>query len=226
MEKEPIAQTSRGLPANGDSITLDFPIQTTITQNSQFGPRQLGASNRRYDWHRGMDFSLPIGTTLYAPADAVVVHAGPHPNFSDTIIQLRHNSSPPYFYTLYLHLDSVLVMEDDIVDAGDPIAMSGQGSASYPHLHWEVRKGCLNQDCCESTFSHQAYTNSGPPSPPQLEAAGDLGSLGRLVMFSTSVPNDEVDLIEFRLNWGSNTLVANLKRTQQPYSVRAGLPAR
>lgn len=200
----------KGLPSDASSVTLDFPIMGALTENSQFGPRQLGSAGHRYDWHRGMDFSLPIGTTLYAPADAVVLHAGTHPNFSDTIVQLRHNSTPPYVYTLYLHLDSVLVSESQSVDAGDPIALSGQGSASYPHLHWEVRNSCLLQECCEMTYTWQSYGNAAPPSTPQLEAAGDLPDLGRILMFSTGVDKNEVDLIEFELQWGGMTLTANL----------------
>ncbi len=204
-----VRSSPKGLPANGSGVVLDFPVTGTPTLNSQFGPRQLGSQDRRYDWHRGMDFSLPIGTTIIAPADAVVVHAGTHPGYADTIVQLRHNSSEPYVYTLYLHLDSVLVTAGEPVDAGDPIALSGQGSATYPHLHWEVRNGCLRQECCELTYSWQSYANTAPAAP-QLEAAGDLSGLGRIAMFSAGVPKTEVDLVEFGLTWGGDARVANL----------------
>ena len=43
--------------------------------------------NRRYDFHRGVDIPIPIGTPLYAIDDGVVRIAGSDPNYSDGVVQ-------------------------------------------------------------------------------------------------------------------------------------------
>jgi len=197
------------LPDDADDVVLDWPITSTPELNSPFGPRQLGSSSARYDWHRGLDLRLPMGTPLYAPANAVVVHAGSHPGYSDTIVQLRHNDVEPYVYTLYLHLQDVQVMAGEMVSQGDLIAHSGQGSASYPHLHWEVRLDCLFQVCCENPYSWLGYTNN-PPAAPELEAFGYDNTLGNMVLLSATVPETEIDFQKIELEWGGSTITAEL----------------
>ena len=190
------------LPSSAADVVLSWPIASTPVLNSPFGPRQLGSEGARFDWHRGVDLKLPVGTPLLAPAEAVVVHAGTHPGYADTIVQLRHNSSPPYLYTLYLHLQSVPVTAGDMVQPGEPFALSGQRSATYPHLHWEARLGCLRQECCENPLGRMAGAGDAP-APAVLEAVGADPHLGGLVLLSATVPGDEIDFHAIGLQWGS-----------------------
>ncbi|MBX3729517.1 MAG: M23 family metallopeptidase [Candidatus Sumerlaeia bacterium] len=204
---EPVP-SSFALPAS--EVSFDWPITSTPVLNSPFGPRQLGSQGARYDWHRGVDLTLPIGTTLRAPADAVVVFAGRHAGFTDPVVQLRHTSAEPYVYSLYLH-----VQEEQIVGAGqevlrgDPIALSGQGTATYPHLHWEVRHGCLLQVCCKNPYGFMGIANA-PPPPPTLLAAGDDGRYGRMLLLGWSFPRTEIDFGGAVLRWGGATRTAHI----------------
>lgn len=198
------------LPANADDVVLDWPIAGTPNLNSQFGPRQLGSAGARYDFHRGTDLRMPIGTDILAPADAIVVFSGNHPGFQDPVIQLRHNTVQPYLYTLYLHMSGTsTVAAGQTVARGTKIGESGQGSASYPHLHWEVRLGCLNQVCCHNVYGWLDYPST-PPSPPVLSAAGDSPALGRMALVFWSFPKDELDFEEIEVVWGDQVRRANL----------------
>ncbi|MCC5877563.1 MAG: M23 family metallopeptidase [Candidatus Sumerlaeia bacterium] len=191
------------LPAT--EVSLSWPVQGQRVLNSPFGPRQLGSQSARYDWHRGIDLALPMGTTLYAPADAEVVHAGDHPNYRDTLLQLRHTSQQPYIYTLYLHLQEPLVEAGDFVRRGDPVALSGQGAATYPHLHWEVRNGCLLQVCCENPYGYLELEHT-PPPPPRIVASGDSNQYGRMLLLGFEFPKDEIDFGGVELSWGGTEL--------------------
>lgn len=191
------------------TVTLDWPVTETLVLNSPFGPRQLGSSSLRYDFHRGIDLTLPIGTPLVAPADAIVVFAGVHPNYTDPIIQLRHTSTMPYVYTLFSHISGWSVTAGQEVVAGEEIGLSGQGTASYPHLHWEVRLGCLRNECAENPYRYFAPTATGPVAP-SLVAAGDSAALGRMVLVETEVPASEIDFESMRLQWGPADRTANL----------------
>jgi hypothetical protein len=189
------------LPDDYRDVKLAWPVASPQERlNSPFGPRQLGSEEARYDWHRGLDLALPMGTQINAPADGVVVHAGPHPGYADTIVQLRHNDEEPYLYSLYLHLSDVEVSAGQSITKGSLIAHSGQGSATYPHLHWEVRIGCLRQECCENPYSYLEYANQ-PPAAPKLEASGTSPAFGRMLLVSTQVPKTEIDLQSMKLQW-------------------------
>lgn len=195
------------LPAT--EVSFSWPVEGEPVLNSPFGPRQLGSQSARYDWHRGIDFTLPMGTPLYAPADAEVVHAGTHPNYRDTILQLRHTSQEPYVYTLYLHLQEPLVGAGDFVQRGDLIALSGQGAATYPHLHWEVRRGCLMQVCCENPYGYLGIENNPPPAP-RTAAAGFTNRNGRMILVGFEFPKTEIDFGGLDLSWGDLELGFNL----------------
>ncbi len=203
------SQLAQTLPANAQSVSLDWPVSDNPVLNSPFGPRQLGSQQARYDWHRGLDIKLPMDTPLYAPAHALVLHAGPHPGYSDTIIQLQHNTEEPILHTLYLHLSSVGVSEGDTVEQGEFIGYSGQGSATYPHLHWEVRLDCLRRRCCESVYTYLDYENQLPPAPA-LEAVGSGGPLGGMVLLSADFPKTEIDLQTVELQWWTDRITARL----------------
>jgi murein DD-endopeptidase MepM/ murein hydrolase activator NlpD len=102
--------------------------------------------------HTGIDIANPIGTTVRAAGDGVVIFA------TDPMDpeQITFQNSPAYgrvvviehdygfdgkpVYTLYAHLEGVLVKKGDRVETGQAIALMGNtGHASGPHVHFEVR---------------------------------------------------------------------------------------
>ncbi len=100
--------------------------------------------------HTGMDIKIPVGTPVIAAGPGKVVWSG-YGFFSG-----RYDPDDPYgiavmirhdfgykgqrLYTVYAHLDQVAVDQDQYVETGDILGLSGQtGEASGPHLHFEVR---------------------------------------------------------------------------------------
>ncbi|MDE5614344.1 MAG: M23 family metallopeptidase, partial [Treponemataceae bacterium] len=56
----------------------------------------------------------------------------------------------PGLYSLYYHLDKLLVETGQMVTQGDLIGLSGAtGLATGPHLHWEIR---LNTEAVSPDF--------------------------------------------------------------------------
>ncbi len=85
--------------------------------------------------HRGIDYSLPAGTRVFATAGGTVSHAGRLRKRGNSI-EIDHGYG---FKTVYDHLDKILVRAGDKVDRGDYIATLGNsGKSISPHLHYEV----------------------------------------------------------------------------------------
>ena len=86
--------------------------------------------------HAGIDFGIPVGTEIVAPAAGKVVLAENRIATGWTII-LEHL---PGLYSMYYHMSSLKVKEGQSVQQGDLLGLSGAtGFATGPHLHWEVR---------------------------------------------------------------------------------------
>lgn len=91
--------------------------------------------------HQGVDLRMPIGTPIYAVADAKVIKAAPDSKGIDAgggnIIMLQHIDGTQ---TWYMHLDAYAVKLGDSVKQGQIIGFSGNtGDSSAPHLHFEYR---------------------------------------------------------------------------------------
>ena len=87
--------------------------------------------------HYGVDIAGPPGTPVVAPADGVVVLAGP-PQFSleGNLVIIDHGMD---VNSAYLHLSAVDVKPGDQVRQGQRIgAIGSTGRATGPHLHWGV----------------------------------------------------------------------------------------
>lgn len=89
--------------------------------------------------HNGVDIPLRIGDTIRSPFDGVVryVGGGKATGGYGNLIVIRH---PNGLETYYGHLSERLVVENDIVAAGEPIGLGGStGRSTGPHLHFETR---------------------------------------------------------------------------------------
>lgn len=131
------AELARLLPKNAGAFTV-FPVDRTgyYRLSSSYG-RRFHPIIKEYRMHNGVDFAKPSGSNIYAVADGRVVYAGSLGGYGNTVI-IAHSSS---LSTLYAHASKVLVKVGDSVKAGQTIALVGQtGTATGPHLHFEVRK--------------------------------------------------------------------------------------
>ena len=89
--------------------------------------------------HNGIDIPLRVGDTIRSPFDGVVryVGGGKATGGYGNLVVVRH---PNGLETYYGHLSQRLVVENDLVAAGDPIGLGGStGRSTGPHLHMETR---------------------------------------------------------------------------------------
>lgn len=85
--------------------------------------------------HRGLDYDLPTGTVVQAPAAGNVVFAGEMTVTGDTLV-LDHGQG---VVSVFFHLSRMDVREGDWVEGRAPLALSGDSGVAYgPHLHWAV----------------------------------------------------------------------------------------
>jgi murein DD-endopeptidase MepM/ murein hydrolase activator NlpD len=135
-----------------------FPVQgkTINDVEAPFGPR-VKNSTVSYDWHRGIDIDATLGTPLLAVTDGEFLKIDNYQSGGNTVI-LKHEFTNPvnyngstlqYYYTFYMHLDSIvpeLVQADannehPAITKGDVIGYVGHSGADVDHLHFELRVG-------------------------------------------------------------------------------------
>ena len=114
------------------------PIPDT-PMTSGFGkrkaPRLSGDMGFGSDFHQGVDFPVPEGTSVYAPNNAVVLRASWGPK-AGNYIELGDNQGN--LTHKFFHLSKQLVKKGDVVSKGQEIAKSGNtGASTGAHLHWE-----------------------------------------------------------------------------------------
>jgi Peptidase family M23 len=136
--------------------------------NTSFGPR-IDAD--RWDFHDGIDLPAAVGTPVHAMADGVVHRAGPADKtgpgqgFGSTHVLLQvcdPTDGQHDLFLVYLHLDSIAegVIPGAHVRQGDVIGAVGQEDATYPHLHFEFRKGEPKEDNSVHPLHYLQYLNT------------------------------------------------------------------
>lgn len=136
--------------------------------NTSFGPR-IDAD--RWDFHDGIDLPAPVGAPVHAMADGVVHRAGPADKtepgqgFGSTHVVLKvcdPTNGQDDLFLVYLHLDSIAegVIPGAQVNQGDVIGAVGQEDATYPHLHFEFRKGESKEDNSVHPLHSLDYPNT------------------------------------------------------------------
>jgi len=89
-------------------------------------------------FHAGVDVAAGAGATVVAPADGIVVLAGP-PAFTleGNLVIVDHGHG---LNSAFLHMSSEAVKVGDHVRQGQKIGTVGMtGRATGPHLHWAVK---------------------------------------------------------------------------------------
>jgi murein DD-endopeptidase MepM/ murein hydrolase activator NlpD len=114
-----------------DCSSFIMPINLDMVRvTSKYGPR-------RRRMHKGIDLKVQIGDTIYAAfAGKVRIRNTERRGYGNYLV-LRH---PNGLETVYGHLSGWLVDVNDVVRAGEPIALGGNtGRSTGPHLHFETR---------------------------------------------------------------------------------------
>ncbi|SAI26647.1 exported peptidase [Bordetella trematum] len=118
------------LPSN---VILDRPVQGGRL-SSPFGLRRFFNGEERNP-HSGLDFAVPAGTPVKAPAAGRVVLVGDY-FFNGKTLFIDHGQG---LISMFAHLSAIDVKEGDEVARGAVVAKVGStGRATGPHLHWNV----------------------------------------------------------------------------------------
>lgn len=161
-------RSSRRTVSSSNRRTAPFlwPLNKTTTpdeMNTSYGPR-IDAD--RWDFHDGIDLPAPVGTPVHAMAAGTIHRAGPADNgFGSTHVLLKvvdPTDGEEDLFLVYLHLDSIAegVIPGAQVHQGDVIGAVGQEDATYPHLHFEFRKGGLQQRRSVHPLRYLPYLNT------------------------------------------------------------------
>jgi murein DD-endopeptidase MepM/ murein hydrolase activator NlpD len=109
-------------PISGGRLTSGFGKRSAPTR---------GAST----YHKGVDWSIPTGTSVFASSGGTVAKAGWASGYG-YVVYINHADGRQ---TRYGHLSKVLVKSGQYVSQGDKIALSGNsGISTGPHLHFEI----------------------------------------------------------------------------------------
>jgi len=88
-------------------------------------------------FHKGMDFTAPIGTPIYASGNGVVTRAQRSPTFGK-VVYIEHGFG---YKTIYAHMSQIKARRGQKVKRGDLIGYVGNtGRSVSSHLHYEVHK--------------------------------------------------------------------------------------
>ena len=114
------------------SMQFDLPVKGRFS--SPFGLRRFFNGQARRP-HSGLDIAAPEGTPILAPAPGKIVNTGDY-FFNGNTVFIDHGQG---LITMYCHLNSITVAENQFVNRGQQIGTVGMtGRVTGPHLHWSV----------------------------------------------------------------------------------------
>jgi hypothetical protein len=151
MEKEKmLASIPTIMPVSRDKIRI----------TSLFGWRKNPFNRSVYSFHSGVDFAGKPGTPVYATGDGVVDFNSGRMSGYGVVVVINHGYG---YKTLYAHLSKAMVKPGEKVSRGQIIGKVGRtGSATGPHLHYEVIKNGQKvnpMNYITSTLSREEYNN-------------------------------------------------------------------
>lgn len=136
----PSPQPARCSPNNpaipaGQRIPVGEPLIGTPRITSPFGSR-IHPITGELSGHNGIDFSAPVGTTVFTPANGTVAAVWTDATCGNGL-RITHTDG---YETLYCHLSRVTVSKGDQVEAGCSVAETGNtGRSTGPHLHYGIK---------------------------------------------------------------------------------------
>lgn len=120
---------SPGTPSN---LLLDKPVTGPLS--SKFGVRRFFNGEERNP-HSGLDFAVPAGTPIKAPAAGKVILTGNY-FFNGNTVFVDHGQG---FISMFCHMSKIDVKVGDAVPRGGIVGRVGStGRATGPHMHWNV----------------------------------------------------------------------------------------
>lgn len=135
------------------------------TQTLDFRGRGL-----TYNSHNGTDFSIPVGSTVCTAAAGEVVEVHSQFNRGGLKIYIDHGNG---LMTTYAHLAKNIVNVGDVVERGQPIAISGYSGIDamvsfpfgIPHVHFNVWLNGESIDPFPHNGKESIWRNGEMPAP-------------------------------------------------------------
>jgi peptidase, M23 family len=120
---------ANGFGMGGGAMLLPFATQR-ITSGFGYRPK-FGRM------HKGIDIAMTVGDTVRVPLAGTVRKVSYEARGYGHYVTVVHDDG---METRYAHLSQTLVMPGQRLEAGEPIALSGNsGNSTGPHLHFETR---------------------------------------------------------------------------------------
>ena len=118
--------------APADAGSLDWPVDGDVIYRFGLERRPNGTTFR---WN-GIGLAAPTGTPVRAVRGGEVLFAGPFEGYGPIVI-LHHGAG---FYTHYMYLEEIGVVEGRTVQAGQVVGtVGGSDTPEGPHLEFQIR---------------------------------------------------------------------------------------
>ena len=131
---------------NENLLLVKRPVDEKYPISSPYGWRENPFKKGERKFHDGIDFSVPVGTPVYAMASGSCHMAGwENPNNDKQGFGLRimqeANIEGKSLYLWYGHLSKYEIKPIEQIKEGQIIGYSGNtGSSTGPHLHVQARE--------------------------------------------------------------------------------------
>ncbi len=138
LERRRRAEASRGVATasrlrTSDIGQLDWPVNGNIVY--RFGRQQL-PNNTTIRWN-GIGIGVATGTPVHSVAPGTVRLARALGTYGPSVV-IDHGGG---YYTVYCFLSEIAVRENQAVNKGDVVGLSGgENSEQGPHIEFQVRK--------------------------------------------------------------------------------------
>lgn len=120
---------------------LNGPFLWPVSTGNVIKRFGAGASGERND---GIKIAVPIGTSIKAAADGVVIYTATGVPGLGGLVMVKHGDG---WTSVYGHASRILVQRGQAVKRGQSLALSGEtGLADRPELHFELRQGRVPVD--------------------------------------------------------------------------------
>lgn len=143
MESETFAEfwDSQSVNPYGNLVTIperhDIDVSEYVAPVPGYVTSNYGYRSRFRRMHYGIDLKLQVGDTVRAAFSGKVRLTKYEGRGYGYYVVVRH---PNGLETVYGHLSRFLVKPNQVVKAGEPIALGGNtGRSTGPHLHFEAR---------------------------------------------------------------------------------------
>jgi len=132
--------TAAGVRFSQMRARLDFPLKGEILE--RFGKKEH-PELKTYTYQKGLTIKAPVGTPIRAVHSGRIAYADWFKGFGLMII-VDHGE---HYYSLSAHASELLKKVDDVVAAGETIALAGDtNSLKGPGLYFEIRHHGKPQD--------------------------------------------------------------------------------